>query len=276
MSISIGWLSKQFPDLQGLELIGRGGQKVAYGCQHLALGRCVLKVLAIGTNRVMREIEAVSCISGANVPQIHESGSADSDVGPVLWLLEQYVDGTSLAGLLGRGPLSKGLVLRVAEDITAAAAAAEAVKVVHRDIKPDNVIVQCDGSAWLLDFGIARVLDLDSLTATSAPRGPHTPGYGAPEQFRYRKRDIDGRADLFAIGVLMCEMATGVNPLRDGTSDPEEMRRRTETLLPLRPEAAWDTDGRLRDFVTAATQRYPHQRPPNCAYALAWVRELAH
>jgi serine/threonine-protein kinase len=81
--------------------------------------------------------------------------------------------------------------------------AAEAVSIVHRDVKPANIIVDPQGEFWLIDFGVARHLDLDSLTATAAPGGCGTIGYAPAEQCRNDKPDIDARADLFALGVTL-------------------------------------------------------------------------
>ena len=78
----------------------------------------------------------------------------------------------------------------------------EACKIVHRDIKPENIIVTSAGKIFFLDFGIARILGLPTLTKTEAIVGPHTPGYAAPEQFNDLKSDIDSRADLFSIQAL--------------------------------------------------------------------------
>jgi serine/threonine-protein kinase len=151
---------------------------------------------------------------------------------------------------------------------------AENVDVVHRDIKPKNIVIDHRGNAWLLDFGIARVLDLESKTRTSAHQGPHSPGYSAPEQFRYEKRKITGRSDLFAVGVVLYESAIGTNPFREGADNADEARRRVaEEPLP-RLNLVWDVDNKFSDFVASLTQKYPHQRPRSCAEAHSWLLEI--
>src|SRR5690606_10231964 len=90
-------------------------------------------------------------------------------------------------------------------------AAAETANVVHRDVKPGNIISCTDGSFWLIDFGIARHLNLHSLTDSNQLWGKGTPGYAPPEQMRNAKPSIDGRSDLFALGVTIYEAASGAN-----------------------------------------------------------------
>lgn len=81
-----------------------------------------------------------------------------------MWILEEFVDGEDLSALLKRGPLDKVKILRLANDLLCAVADAEAKSVVHRDIKPDNIKIDKSGKAWLLDFGIARILDMELKT----------------------------------------------------------------------------------------------------------------
>jgi serine/threonine protein kinase len=273
--VDLLWLESCFPQLSELHPLKEGGQKWVYMCQHPEHGACALKLMKPGRERYLdRELEAISRLSSDNVPEVYEIGEIDSPVGQCVWILEQYVHGTDLAEILQQGPLLHEQLLTLAVDLVATAADAESVKVVHRDIKPANIKIDGAGKAWLLDFGIARILDLKSKTSTAASFGPHTAGYGAPEQFRYRKREIGGRSDLFAIGVVLYECATGNNPFLEGTRDNEETLRRVEQQLLPRLRLEWDVNGEFADFVSALTQKYPYQRPPDCMDALAWLRGI--
>ena len=110
---------------------------------------------------------------------------------------------------------------------------AEVQNIVHRDIKPENIIVDVHGKYWLIDFGISRHLDLESITLTHAPYGLFTIGYSAAEQFRNRKKDIDIRADLFSLGVVITEMIQGYNPyLHEATDILQVIKRIEQQPLP--------------------------------------------
>jgi eukaryotic-like serine/threonine-protein kinase len=155
-----------------------------------------------------------------------------------------------------------------------ALAAAEAVRIVHRDVKPDNIISDPGGSFWLLDFGVARHPDLRSLTPTGLPFGKGTLGYCPPEQFRNIKPAIDGRADLFGLGVTLYECASGSNPFRAGARNDLEVLKRVErmALLPLR--LSFGAGNEFRDLVDSMTQKRRDQRPASAAEALQWIQEI--
>ena len=84
--------------------------------------------------------------------------------------------------------------------------------IVHRDLKPANIIIRPDGTPCIIDFGIARFLDMESLTNTLSPSGPRTPLYASPEQMRNDKHLIDMRTDFFALGIVAMELFLGVHP----------------------------------------------------------------
>jgi eukaryotic-like serine/threonine-protein kinase len=148
---------------------------------------------------------------------------------------------------------------------------------VHRDVKPENIMQDSAGDFWLLDFGIARHLDLSSLTASGLPYGKMTLGYAPPEQCRNFKREIDSRADLFALGVTMHECATGKNGFLDPPPrDHLELLRRVErfALPPLAlPIAAKES---CRDLVATMTQKNRVHRPRTVREAMLWLQEIYH
>lgn len=275
--MDIPWIAAQFPQLIGLQPLAKGGQKVVFAAQHATEGDVVLKLLlkATGGERLEREVLAGQLVECDRVPRVYETGTLATPIGECIWLREQRVQGITLRTRLNAGAFDFGGVVRLGVQLLSTLAQAEAKRIVHRDIKPENVMVDLSGNFWLLDFGLARHLDLESLTATRHQFGVGTFGYSAPEQMRNRKREIDGRADLFAVGVLLYECAMGSNPFLVGARDQLEVLRRVE-LQPLpRLLSAQDRDGALADLVAALVQKYPTQRPRSVAEALTWMNEIA-
>jgi len=224
---------------------------------------------------VRREILAVQQVASARVPLIHESGILRTPTGDFNWIREQRIDGASLRHVIAGGPLAPEDVVKLALHMLEALSPAEAANIVHRDIKPDNIIRSASGNFFLLDFGIARHLTLTSMTPTISPIGKCTPGYAPPEQFRNRKSEIDSRADLFALGVTLYEGATGTNPFIDGAPNQLEKLRRTETQqLPALNLAVTRSD-EMRDFVHIITQKRRDQRLRSVAEALQWMQQIA-
>lgn len=275
--MDIPWIAAQFPQLVGLQPLAKGGQKVVFAAQHAAEGDVVLKLLlkATGGERLEREVLAGQLVECDRVPRVYETGSLATPIGECIWLREQRVQGTTLRTRLNAGALDFVGVLRLGAQLLSTLAQAEAKRIVHRDIKPENVMVDHGGNFWLLDFGLARHLDLESLTATRHHFGVGTFGYSAPEQMRNRKREIDGRADLFAVGVLLYECATGANPFLIGARDQLEVLRRVEQQALPRLQMPADRDGAFADLVAALVQKYPTQRPRTVADALTWMTEIA-
>ena len=191
--MDIAWIASQFPDLTGLTPLAKGGQKVVFAAAHPTEGDVVLKLLlnASGEERLEREVLAGELISCPRVPEIFETASLDTPLGLCIWLREQRVDGTTLRTALRNGPFGKNALLELAGQLLEALEAAESKRIVHRDIKPENVMVDQSGGYWLLDFGLSRHLDLESLTATKHLYGVGTFGYSAPEQMKNRKRTIE-------------------------------------------------------------------------------------
>ena len=271
-SLPTSELENQIPAMRRLQRLDSGGQKDVYVGEHTEFGRAVLKVTRqAGAERALREVEAVKALSSPHVPQIFDVGTLTAAGGPFLYLVEQYVSGRTLRDVLReRGRLEVGESIELLGALLETAAAMEQVRIVHRDIKPENIMCDDDGAIWLLDFGIARALDLPSLTDTDARFGPHTGGYAAPEQFRNRKLEVDTRADLFSIGVVTYEALSGTNPFREDARSPLEVLTRTESVVlpPLRLPG--DSQAQLSGLIAVLCDRYPSRRPPTAKTALDW------
>jgi diguanylate cyclase (GGDEF)-like protein len=137
------------------------------------------------------------------LPRVHEVGTAEG----LPYLVMDLIAGRPLASVLHAGPLSEDEVRRVGAQVAEALAAAHRVGLVHRDIKPDNIMLQPDGEARLIDFGLAA---MTAEHATDTVVG--TLAYAAPEQSGTLKRVVDGRSDLYSLGVVLFECATGRPP----------------------------------------------------------------
>lgn len=274
--IDLGWLRGEFPELTDVKPLGRGGQKEVFSAQHADHGPVVLKVFHVGADkeRAAREVRASLALAGTKLPETYDLGTRISPVGEVLWVCEQWIGGENLRALLQVRVLTDDELLGLSRDMLEILCAAETAEIVHRDVKPDNIIQAPDGSFWLIDFGLARHLELSSLTATGLPFGVGTPGYASPEQFRNLKAEIDGRADLFGLGVTIFESAEGTNPLRAGARDMLEVLLRTETMPVPRIARVINGVDEFADLVFAMTRPRRMHRPESVAYARRWLEDM--
>lgn len=276
MQIDLAWLAQSFPGLSNLTSLGSGGQKTVYAADHAVDGDVVLKLIkpTQSVETIDREILAVQSVHSPRVPQILEKGVVASQLGDLVWLREQRVAGVTVRERLRSGRLSEPDTLKLGLHMLQALSKAESVGIVHRDVKPDNIMVDAAGDFWLLDFGLARHLSLDSLTTSAAAFGKFTAGYAPTEQFRNDKPSIDGRADLFGLGVTMYECFTGGNPFWTGARDQLEVLRRVERVTLPRLRLSLSSASDVADLVAAMTQKRRDQRPRDIGYALAWIESI--
>ena len=224
--------------------------------------------------RTIRELVAVARVQSARVPAILDQGTIPTPVGDCFWFREQRIYGHTVREVLANGPFSTSGLLRLALHVSETLVAAEAVNIVHRDVKPDNVILDLAGNYWLIDFGLARHLGLESLTATVNVFGHVTWGYAPLEQCRNMKQEIDSRADLFALGVTLYECATGINPFRAGARSPLEVLQRVENGNLPRLRLSFPSASNFADLVASLTQRQRVHRPQNAREAYEWIKDI--
>ncbi|MBA4370725.1 MAG: serine/threonine protein kinase [Coriobacteriaceae bacterium] len=200
------------------EKIGAGGMADVYKAVDETLGRTVaVKVLnpryaqaADFIDRFRREAQAAANLSHPGIGNVYDSGSE----GDTYYIVMEYVSGIDLKALVKRdGPLDPVKAANYAEQVCAALAAAHGYDVIHRDIKPQNILLQPDGRVRVMDFGIARVTDGDDLTHTGSVLG--TAQYVSPEQAQ--GRPLTPGSDLYSLGCVLYEMLTGRPPF-DGDS----------------------------------------------------------
>jgi serine/threonine-protein kinase len=248
--------------------IGRGGMSVVYRARDRRLDRLVaVKALppelaydpAIRT-RFTREAQTSAQLAHAHIVPIYDVGERDG----IAYFVMSLVRGGSLADLLAREPR-----LPIARARTILAELADALDfahlrgVIHRDVKPDNVLLDADsGRAMVTDFGIARAIESGTrLTITGNAVG--TPTYMSPEQ-AMGEREIDGRSDIYSLGVLGYQMLTGRVPFAAGNSMALLLKHVSETPRPiagLRP----DVPVALRDALERALMKQPDDRWPTAS-----------
>ena len=199
-----------------LERLGAGGMGEVYLARDEHLGRDVaLKILptelAADPKRVLRfhrEAHLASQLSHANIATIHDSAEADG----LHFIAMELVRGETLAERVRPGGLALDAILDIAVPLAEGLEEAHRSGVLHRDLKPANVMLDERGRVKILDFGLSRPLEESELTAglTSSGKVMGTPHYMSPEQMRGDQ--VDARSDLFALGVVLYELATGVRP----------------------------------------------------------------
>ncbi|WP_308313238.1 serine/threonine-protein kinase, partial [Streptomyces sp. CBG30] len=201
--------------------IGAGGMASVHRARDTALDRTVaiktmhpaLSTDAGGRERFRREARSAAALMHPHVVAVHDVGEEELPDGQVPFLVMEYVEGRTLSHFVPRHPGGLPLTeaLRFTAEILDALAASHARGLVHRDIKPANVMVAGGGSVKVMDFGIARALDGQATALTGTGSMVGTPHYMAPEQFE-SARPIDGRADLYAVGVVLSQLLTGTLP----------------------------------------------------------------
>lgn len=259
-----------------LRLLATGGMGEVWLARHRELGTEVavkllpampLEQLAPLRTRFAREAKLTAHVAHPGVVKVHEFGEA----GDRPFLVLEFVAGRTLRALLQRGPLGVTEAARLAAATADVLAAAHAHGVLHRDIKPDNVMLQPDGTVRVLDFGIARALHDDApLTRTGELVG--TPEYMAPEQLLDGPEATTARTDVHALGILLYELLTGRSPFHGGSVF--QALKLVESLEPPPPSRARAGVPASLDAVLArALAKDPADRLPSAAAFAEAVRE---
>jgi serine/threonine protein kinase len=250
-------------------VLGRGGMSVVYVAEQIRLGRKVaLKLLTTELawdeqfrERFVRESHIAASTDHPNIIPIYDAGEADG----LLYIAMRFVEGPDLKEILKRGSLGVGRTIFLIEQLASALDAAHARSLVHRDVKPGNILVEeSTDHAYLTDFGVAKQTTARGLTSTGHFLG--TVEYAAPEQIE--GGPVDARTDVYALGCVLYECLTGAPPFAQGTEhavlhahlvDPPPSVSRA------RPELPQAFDG----VVATAMAKAAVVRFPSCG-------ELAH
>jgi tRNA A-37 threonylcarbamoyl transferase component Bud32 len=212
-----------------IEEVGQGGMAVVYKARDESLKREVaVKLLhphllaePESKIRLEREAQAVAKLHHDNIVQIFDYSGSEA---PSSYIVTEFIDGQTLKQFMaGRRPPPPEVAALIAIEIGGALLHAHSFGIIHRDVKPDNVMVGKDGVLKLMDFGVAQIMDLERMTVTGQLLG--SPAYMAPELLEGRPLDV--RTDVFSVGILLYQLATGALPF-SGRNPHEVLKRIAE------------------------------------------------
>jgi serine/threonine protein kinase len=202
-----------------LNVIGRGGMATVYRAQQMSMNRDVaMKVLPekyinddTYIQRFNQEVAIVAKLEHRNIVPVHDYGEFNGQP----FIVMRYMSGGSVDDMLNNGPLEIEQIVDIIDQIAPALDYAHSKQVLHRDLKPSNVLLDDDGGAYLTDFGIARVLSEQGNKGITTQGVVGTPSYMSPEQAQ--GLPLDNRSDIYALGVMLFELATGRRPFESDT-----------------------------------------------------------
>ena len=248
--------------------LGAGGMANVYLARHLIIERLsAIKVLRqdlslspSSRERFLREARAVNRINHPNIVEITDYGEVEA----MAYLVMEYVEGESLLAALKRGPLPWPRAVHLATQVVSALGRAHQMGIIHRDLKPENVILvgpphkagTREEQVKLTDFGIAKIVDLPRLTFSEQMFG--TPGYIAPEYVE--GAPVDGRADLYAVGVVLYEMLTGMLPYDARTQADKLIKPLSSPPIPPGQRVS-GLPTELEALILRLLARFPDDRP---------------
>lgn len=217
-----------------LQILGEGGMGAVYKAQDRELGRTVaLKVIRpeLASNpdilqRFKQEILLASKVTDRNIIRIYDLGEADG----IKFITMEYVEGEDLRSLLrAKGKLPPAEAVEIMGQVVSGLKAAHQQGVIHRDLKPGNIMRATDGRVLVMDFGLARSLTSDGLTQTGVMLG--TMEYMSPEQAQ--ALEVDARSDIFTVGLILYELLTGIMPYKAESAIASLLKRSRERAVPV-------------------------------------------
>jgi len=216
-----GTIPSEFGDYELLEEIGRGGQGVVYRAQQKSLNRTVaLKVIGLGTwatekhlKRFRREAEAAARLQHPSIVPIHEV----AERGGQCYFSMDFIEGGQLDEMVRREPISIRKAAELVAKVARTVHYAHEHRILHRDIKPGNILIDGKGEPHLTDFGLARLVEAES-TVTRTLEVLGTPSYMAPEQAIGNSTQLSAATDVYGLGAVLYQLLTGHPPFAGGTT----------------------------------------------------------
>ena len=230
-------------------------------------GRAAVKLLNLsllgpaGTERFKREGSALARLTHPNIARLIDAG-VTSEGQPYLVL--EYVEGQPIDRWCEASALDVRARVRLFLQVLDAVAHAHSKLILHRDLKPPNILVTADGQVKLLDFGIAKLMDEEQLRAPAAaltqfPGRAFTPEYAAPEQVE--GAEVTTATDVYALGVLLYSLLTSRHPTADPSQTPVDQLRAVVDSDPVRPSATVrELRGDLDNIIAKALKKLPAER----------------
>ena len=244
--------------------IGQGGMATVLKAYHAALDRHVaMKVLHPAfkedpqfLQRFHREAKVVAKLEHSNIIPIHDFAEHKGQP----YLVMKFIEGETLKARLARGPLSVLETKDIVHAVGSALNYAHDRGVLHRDVKPSNILLSEKGQIYLADFGLARLMGQPGITRTGIFLG--TPDYASPEQAE--REELDERSDIYSLGLVIYEMSTGQRPFTAKTSS--EILRMHRTARPPSPESVNRAVPRgLSKVILRCLEKKPSARFANAA-----------
>ena len=222
-----------------------------------------LKVFQVGFSpeRTSRELSAMQRCSHPNIARLTAIAGFYYDGVQYLLSVEEFLSGGTLTARLTRSLLSRSEARDIGGQLVSAVAHIASQDLVHRDIKPDNILFRPDGmTPVIVDFGLVRDLVGTSLTQTWLMRGPGTPLFAPPEQLRNEKMLIDWRSDQFSLGIVMALSAFGFHPYEDEANTPAQIVERVAERGPHTPRFLDAAIQSGMSFLVRMTAPWPVER----------------
>jgi serine/threonine-protein kinase len=245
---------------QNIEKIAEGGQKSVFKGSHRDYGHIVIKHSTYSSNnsleRIQREVDTLNEIDSVYYPKQHNFIIDTRN--REFFIIEEYLEANNLSEVKDRFASDDDIIILLYKLICGLDIIWKK-NIVHRDIKPNNILITDENEPRIIDLGIARFLDKSSLTATIADRGPATPIYAAPEQLLNRKSMINVRTDFFLLGLLILELMLGFHPfdpqrLNNDLSLPENIIEGNYYMV------EEGHDSKLIKFVKRSLETKPYKR----------------